>query len=624
MLIGIRTALLLLVPAAFALTSGVVDAWWWHTAQSNGRMLAGTMNRQVAEEVKHELSSLIGGAEATHGAIRTILRRNVIDVREADKREAIFLAQLQAQPALSRVAFGWPDGSFFSAHVLSNGRLEVSDVPMGPLPRQRRIDSYRVLDDGAAVQDQVVVPTTYDVTAQPWYRRAFSSRTPLWTEVTHHPGDDLPSIAYAGILEVDGDRQGVLAVMIDLDRLSRFLSGLVVGRTGAAFLLGPDGTPVVLPLPRAEGESANTSFDSSLLSAARLTHDRMLAKADPLRMESSGARLVYGGHAYSVTITPLDFLGWEVATVVPEADFLGAIDVANGNVSVGLTLLVLVAVALSTLSARHLLVEPLTRIVGELGRVQRFELERVGHRPARLKELDELSRVVSNMASGLAAFRKYLPTDLVNTLIAEGVEASPGGTIRPMTILFADVAGFTGLSERLGEAVFPLLAVYIEAMSSAIAAHGGTIDKFMGDGVMAFWGAPEPNPDQEADACRAALACLESLAQADVRDDQGRPLLVRIGINSGDVLVGNVGTDRRLNYTVIGDAVNVASRIEALNQTYGTSILIGAATRRALGEGFLLRKVDHVALRGRAGAVDLYELCGANGFGNLTHEGNFH
>ena len=213
MLIGIRTAILVLVPATFALTSGAVDAWWWHTAQANGRVLAASMNRQVVEEVKHELASLIDGAEATHDAVRTILSRNVIDVREADKREAIFLAQLQAQPALSRIAFGWPDGSYFSAHALTHLRLELSNIPMGPLPRLRRVDTYRILDSGATVQDQVVESTTYDVTACPGYQRALSSPVLLWTEVTSHPGEDLSSIAYASALEVDGDREDALAVI---------------------------------------------------------------------------------------------------------------------------------------------------------------------------------------------------------------------------------------------------------------------------------------------------------------------------------------------------------------------------------------------------------------------------
>ena len=343
LLIGVRTVLVILVPLTFALTSGVVDAWWWRTAQSNSRMLAGTLDRQIIGEVKRELDSLIDGAVAAQDAIRTVLVRNVIDVREADKREFVFLAQLQAQPALSWVAFGWPDGGFFAAHKLKHDKLEVSDIPTGPEPRTKRVDSYRILDSGVTVQNRDVGPTTYDVTAQPWYRGAFSAPTPLWFLVTRHPGDDRPSIAYAGGIDVDGVRQGVLAVMIDLDRLSRFLASLTVGRTGAAFVLGSDGSVIAAPSLDAGDPSDGKPPDPALLGVARLTHDRMLAKADPLRMQISGARVVSDDVPYAVNVTPLGFMGWEVTTVIPEADFLGDIDSTNRSVTFGLVLLVLVA-----------------------------------------------------------------------------------------------------------------------------------------------------------------------------------------------------------------------------------------------------------------------------------------
>jgi adenylate cyclase len=191
------------------------------------------------------------------------------------------------------------------------------------------------------------------------------------------------------------------------------------------------------------------------------------------------------------------------------------------------------------------------------------------------------------MANGLAAFRKYLPADLVKLLASAGVEARPGGSVRPMTVLFVDIAGFTGLSERLGDRIVPLLGTYFDAMSREIQAEAGTIDKFIGDAVMAFWGAPAENPDHALAACRAALACQHAIRTLGLTDDQGRPLRVRIGINSGSMLVGNIGSDVRLNYTVIGDAVNVASRLEGANKQYGTDIIIGEETRRLAGDRIL-------------------------------------
>src|SRR3989442_10125853 len=145
-------------------------------------------------------------------------------------------------------------------------------------------------------------------------------------------------------------------------------------------------------------------------------------------------------------------------------------------------------------------------------------------------------------------------------------------------------------------------------MSREVSAHGGTIDKFIGDAVMAFWGAPAANADHAVDACRAALACQEALRQSKLADDGGRPLKVRIGINSGAVLVGNIGSEFRLNYTVIGDAVNVASRLEGVNKQYGTQIIIGEETRRLAGDRIRVRELDRLAVYGRAAGLQIYEL----------------
>src|SRR5204863_4663755 len=168
--------------------------------------------------------------------------------------------------------------------------------------------------------------------------------------------------------------------------------------------------------------------------------------------------------------------------------------------------------------------------------------------------------------------------------------------------------GFTGMSERLGEGIIPLLSRYFDSVSAQIQVHNGTIDKFIGDAVMAFWGAPAPNPDHAADCCRAALACQRAVVAAGLIDDKSEPIKIRIGINSGDMLVGNIGSEVRLNYTVIGDAVNIASRLESTNKVYGSTIIIGPETRRLAGYHILVRELDRLAVYGRAGGLQIYEL----------------
>jgi len=179
-----------------------------------------------------------------------------------------------------------------------------------------------------------------------------------------------------------------------------------------------------------------------------------------------------------------------------------------------------------------------------------------------------------------------------------------------MTVLFADIAGFTGLSERLGDQIIPLLSSYLDIMSREVSAHGGTIDKFIGDAVMAFWGAPAVNAEHAVDACQMALACQQALRTSGLTDDKGRPLKVRIGLNSGDMLVGNIGSEFRLNYTVIGDAVNVASRLEGANKEYGTEIIIGQETRRLAGDRVQVRELDRLMVYGREEGLAIYELLG--------------
>jgi len=176
--------------------------------------------------------------------------------------------------------------------------------------------------------------------------------------------------------------------------------------------------------------------------------------------------------------------------------------------------------------------------------------------------------------------------------------------------MFTDVAGFTGISERLGDHVVPVLAEYLEAVSTAVLNHRGTIDKFIGDGVMAFWGAPAPNDRHAVDACAAALECqrLLALQRSEAEPRGGTPLRMRVGINTGRMLVGNIGSSERLSYTVIGDPVNVASRLEPLGKIYGVDIVIGEDTRIAAGDAIIVRRLDRVAVYGRTRGLAIYEL----------------
>jgi adenylate cyclase len=606
MRVGIRLALTGLVLASIVISAIGVHLLWWRTAEQNSHALAATIDEQIVAAVGKELDTITTQARAAHTAIRTLFVQNVLGTREADKREFVFLSQLQAQPGISWVAFGWPDGAFFAAHKLGDLGLEMMEIGQIDGVRKRRVDDYKVVVGDIEFEKRRFENTDFDVTQQQWYREGIKNDEPSWFEVTMHPIGVRPSIAYVGPIDVYQKRQGVLAVIIENTRLAQFLSQLSVGKMGAAFILRHDGAVVAAPDPNADETNMQRS-DQALLPIAQGAI-KQADMSDSTDKAGRRVRFIADGNAYAVTMTPLAFAGWTLATVIPEAEFLGPIEATIRKLLIGLAILVVAAAALSAWLARRVIAAPLITVVDELKHVERFELDQVRRHSSRIVELANLSNAIADMAGGLAAFGKYIPTDLVRMLLREGVEPRPGGAARTLTVMFADIAGFTGLSERLGDRIFPLLSGYLDTMSREVSSHGGTIDKFIGDAVMAFWGAPVANADHVVDACRAALACQRALRASGVVDDAGRPLKVRIGINSGNMLVGNIGSELRLNYTVIGDAVNVASRLEGANKEYGTEIIIGEETRRLAGDGVQVRELDRLMVYGRSGGLAIYEL----------------
>jgi adenylate cyclase len=210
-------------------------------------------------------------------------------------------------------------------------------------------------------------------------------------------------------------------------------------------------------------------------------------------------------------------------------------------------------------------------------------------------------------------FESYVAPTVVQEMLKHPEQLRLGGERREITVLFTDIRGFTTMSENLDpEALVKLLHDFLNPMSNIIINLGGTIDKYMGDAIMALFGAPLVQPDHPQLACRAALEMVASL-EAMNREwaDQGRPpLRVGVGVNSGPVAVGNMGSDRLFDYTAIGDNVNLASRLEGLNKYYGTNILISDTTAQSLNNGFILRDIDLVQVMGKAQAAHIYELLG--------------
>ncbi|MES2634686.1 MAG: adenylate/guanylate cyclase domain-containing protein [Pseudomonadota bacterium] len=210
------------------------------------------------------------------------------------------------------------------------------------------------------------------------------------------------------------------------------------------------------------------------------------------------------------------------------------------------------------------------------------------------------------------AFGKYVSEEVVNRMVAHPEELKLGGQRRELTVLFSDLAGFTSLSEKLApEQVADVINLYLNEVTKVIMAHGGTVDKFIGDAVMAFWGAPLDDADHAMHGVTAAIAMQKAMDELQPRFAAmgASGVSMRVGVNSGPAIVGNMGSDLRFDYTALGDTVNLASRLEGANKAYGIGLLIANSTADLLAGRIELRRVDRVKVKGKNEAVDVFTPC---------------
>jgi len=257
---------------------------------------------------------------------------------------------------------------------------------------------------------------------------------------------------------------------------------------------------------------------------------------------------------------------------------------------------------------------PLRAVNKEMDRIEKLDLDHEETITSRIIEVDQMGRELDNMKNGLRSFRKYVPARLVRQLMELGVEAKLGGTKEEVSIFFSDIAGFSSVSEHLPpEQLVDFLGEYLSTVTETLLDCNATVDKYIGDAVMAFWNAPVRQSDHAYLACKATLACktrIDALNQRWEKEGRGVVFKTRIGIHTGEAIVGNMGSEQRLSYTIMGDNVNLASRLEGANKAYGTEVLISGATYEQVRDRIVARRIDRVAVKGKTVPVDFYELVG--------------
>jgi adenylate cyclase len=273
-----------------------------------------------------------------------------------------------------------------------------------------------------------------------------------------------------------------------------------------------------------------------------------------------------------------------------------------------LALLVLL-VGGATLTSR-ILRRALGRIAVQSDRMRQFDFAAAPERSA-FRDVDAVLSGLERAKTAMRALGKYAPVDLVRELYEQNREPTLGGELRTLSILFTDIKDFTTVSEQLAPAELARhLGDYFEAMTAAVIKEGGTLDKYVGDSLMVLWNAPNRQSDHALRACRAALACIEAertLCASQLWNGLA-PWTTRFGIHCDEVMLGHFGAPDRMSYTAIGDGVNLASRLEALNKQYGTTAIVSQSIVDQVGSAMAVRRLDRVAVKGKSNSVMIYEL----------------
>ncbi len=527
-----------------------------------------------------------------------------------------FYAELLANPSFTWVSHGGADGTYLAAYRKSPGEVEATIRQQETGGRTRwRVLTRQPNGGWKTLRDDTL--GSYDPRTRPWYAAGAASERGVWVEPFLFSSNHQPGFTYAARDPTpDGKLRGVWAVEFEVSYLSEFLATLKLGETGRVYVVTRSGRVVGHPT----GAVTSTENGQGVIARADDHADPMLAGAwRELQLRGPDTRgFSFGPYLAMVATYPPDSgIDWRVIGVVPRDDFFGeARRQAIYAAIIGIVCALLAALIGAVLTSR--VSHAMGVIADEMDRVGRFEIteRRLSDEVSMVLEVNNMSAATDRMKSSLRSFGKYVPRELVQDLLLSGREAVLGGEKLEITTLFSDIADFTTLSESLApDALVNALGEYFEKMSESIREQRGTVDKYIGDAIMAFWGAPRPLKDHALFACRAALTMRDRLHAMQLEwAKDGRPnIAARIGVNTGVALVGNIGSPNRMNYTAMGDAVNLASRLEGLNKAYGTGICIGETTAALVRDQMVLRPLDFVAVKGKAHAVLVHELIGEVG-----------
>jgi adenylate cyclase len=607
--VGFRTAILQLVLGALLLTVACIGLIGYVSSSRTLDDVREKNSALVSLAMTQEVGRLLGTADKILPELRTLSLRSLIDLDGQSKLELTLAEILRREEDLSGLSYSEArSGRFIGARRRDDGSVVINQSD--PKAGNGSASEYLLAEDGSRTRLDSVATTGYDPRTKQWYKRATEAHgRVVWAEPYEFQEGKLGMTASVSV-EENSALIGVFTADFSVEDVTTYLSRLIQSRRLLVFVSTISGQPFAI----SSGIDVPNAVAYAGCEEAMSRGSSILADGQP-----KGYIVRLQGEPYFLTAAPHwlpDGFGFITGVLGSENEFVGS---ARNNlaltVAVGIVAIAIAAMVAIWLSGQ--LAKPLKTLSRDLELVSKFELSDFPNAGSAFREIAVMIDSSERMKAALRSFGRYVPIEVVRELLVQKQDAIRGGKLRELTLFFSDISNFTKISENLNPSeVVDELGDYFELITDIIEnEYGGTLDKFVGDGVVAFFGAPREVANHAELACRAALKIQERLFSlgTEKRLSGSRFFKTRIGLHTGEVLVGNIGTPKRFAYTVIGDAANLTSRIEGLSKIYGTRILASAETKNAQHAEFEWRCIDRVAVLGRSRSTEIYELLGMKG-----------
>ena len=455
-----------------------------------------------------------------------------------------------------------------------------------------------------------------DPRARPWYQQAQFKKQLTWIVYDfRHIGTQEKQLGVTAAFpfyDAKGNLLGVFGVDMLIGAIAKYVQDIKVTKNSFISVIDHTGSLISVH------NTCMGVFKSTTLPNVVDLDDHLLKKSFAIYNQTHQTPFVYsfGNNKYISAYKQIDGIRtehpWFVSIITPidditaplRKDILIALLLSSVALIIGIVLASVLSLNLS---------RPIRKLAQDANLICHLRLIEVKETFSRITEIAEMDKYFMQMKNALISFQRYMPIALVKKLVASNKAAVVGGEIKELTLVFTDIQDFTQLSENINpQELMQYLSRYFQVITKVVIDMNGTVDKYMGDGMMVFWGAPMDDLEHALHACQAVLQIQAALKQLNEEWlIENKPVLTtRIGVNTGRVVVGNVGSDDRLNYTSLGDPVNLANRLENLNKVYGTSAIVSEFTYNKVKNEFKFRLLDKVAAKGKTQGVFIYELLG--------------